>query len=238
MEHRVDVLVAEDGRDNGVVVTVELFDEVTRTVGIVRTVSDLAVAALEAPWQRDVRRCVNRVADECLRRLACAADAELATGDQMSVGVVGQDDDRALGCDRELLGRDRLERIAEHVRVLEPDVREQDDAGAENVRRVEPTTETSASTTATSMPVSAKVANAAAVTISNCVASRSSACARTRATASSKSTLTPFNRIRSPQLATCGEIVEPTASPSESRSCSIVTVAVDFPFVPTTWIAG
>src|SRR5262249_12350663 len=35
-----------------------------------------------------------------------------------------------------------------------------------------------------------------------------------------------------------GEIVDPTESPSDSSSCSIVTVAVDFPFVPTTCIAG
>jgi hypothetical protein len=33
-------------------------------------------------------------------------------------------------------------------------------------------------------------------------------------------------------------MVAPTETPSESRSCSIVIVAVDFPFVPTTWIAG
>ena len=95
-----------------------------------------------------------------------------------------------------------------------------------------------ASTTATSTPASANAASAAAVTISNCVAPSRSAAARTRATAASKSASAPFTRMRSLQPATCGEIVEPTESPSESRSCSIVTVAVDFPFVPTTWIAG
>jgi hypothetical protein len=44
--------------------------------------------------------------------------------------------------------------------------------------------------------------------------------------------------MRSLQPRTWGEIVDPTESPSESKSCSIVTVAVDLPFVPTTWIAG
>ena len=44
-------------------------------------------------------------------------------------------------------------------------------------------------------------------------------------------------RIRSDQPATCGEIVELTDSLSESSNCSMVTVAVDFPFVPT-WTAG
>ena len=48
----------------------------------------------------------------------------------------------------------------------------------------------------------------------------------------------PFSRIRSLHDATCGEIVEPTRSPSASRSCSIVTVAVDFPFVPDDVMAG
>jgi hypothetical protein len=36
----------------------------------------------------------------------------------------------------------------------------------------------------------------------------------------------------------CGEIVEPTERPSARSSASIVSVAVDLPFVPTTWIAG
>ena len=34
------------------------------------------------------------------------------------------------------------------------------------------------------------------------------------------------------------EIVDPTRNRSVSSSCSIVTVAVDLPFVPTTWMAG
>jgi hypothetical protein len=44
--------------------------------------------------------------------------------------------------------------------------------------------------------------------------------------------------MRSSHERTCGDTVAPTRSPSESNSCSIVIVAVDFPFVPTTWIAG
>ena len=44
--------------------------------------------------------------------------------------------------------------------------------------------------------------------------------------------------IRSAHERTCGETVAPTDSPSASRSASIVRVAVDLPFVPTTWIAG
>ena len=95
-----------------------------------------------------------------------------------------------------------------------------------------------ASTTATSTSAAANSASAAAVTISNCVAPTASAAERTRATAPSKSASAPFTRMRSLQPTTCGDSVDPTAKPSESRSCSTVTVAVDLPFVPTTWIAG
>ena len=59
----------------------------------------------------------------------------------MGVRVVGEDDDRALLRDGELLARDGLDGVAEHVRVVEPDVREQHDASAEDVRRVEPAPE-------------------------------------------------------------------------------------------------
>ena len=41
----------------------------------------------------------------------------------------------------ELLGRDLLDRVAEHVGVLEPDVREQDDARADDVRGIVPAAE-------------------------------------------------------------------------------------------------
>ena len=74
--------------------------------------------------------------------------------------------------------------------------------------------------------------------VSNCVAPCASASGRTRAIASSKSASAPSTVIRSAHERTCGETVAPTESPSPSRSASIVRVAVDFPFVPTTWIAG
>ncbi len=49
---------------------------------------------------------------------------------------VGKDDDRVRRRDGELLVRDRLERVAEHVRVVEPDVRQEHDARSKDVRRV------------------------------------------------------------------------------------------------------
>ena len=95
-----------------------------------------------------------------------------------------------------------------------------------------------ASTTATSTPASAKAASAAAVSDSNWVAPISSAAARTRPSAVSMSTSCPSTLIRSAKEWMCGEIVAPVERPSASSSCSIVRVAVDLPFVPTTWMAG
>jgi hypothetical protein len=95
-----------------------------------------------------------------------------------------------------------------------------------------------ASTTATSISRAANSANAAAIRVSNCVASCDSASGRTRSIAASKSASAPSTVIRSAHERTCGETVAPTDRPSASRYASIVRVAVDFPFVPTTWIAG
>ena len=74
--------------------------------------------------------------------------------------------------------------------------------------------------------------------VSNCVAPTRSAAGRMRASAAGRSAGRPSILIRSLHDRTCGESVAPTESPSPSSSCSIVTVAVDFPFVPTTWTAG
>ena len=120
------------------VVAVELLDEVTRTVGIVRAVPDLALAPLEAAGERDVRRRGDRVSDERLGRLACAADPDLAAGERDAANVSsGRTTIASVGATASFSRRDRLERVAEDVRVLEPDVREEDDARAEDVRRVE-----------------------------------------------------------------------------------------------------
>ena len=93
-KHRVDVLVGEDRGDDREVVAVELFDEVPRTVGIVRTVPDLARASLEPARKRRLDRGRDRVADERLGSLARAAEHDLAARDEVRVRVVRQDDDR------------------------------------------------------------------------------------------------------------------------------------------------
>ncbi len=73
---------------------------------------------------------------------------------------------------------------------------------------------------------------------SNCVAPRATARGLTPAAARSKSASTPPMRIRSLHERTCGETYAPTVSPASASSASVIRVVVDFPFVPTTWIAG
>ena len=137
----------------------------------------------------------------------------------------------------ELLRRDLLDRLAENVRVLEPDARQQHDLRAQHVRRVVPPAETRLDDRDVDL-AAANAVSAAAVIVSNWVAATSSAAGRTRASASSRSAERPPIRMRSSHERTCGDTVDPTERPSPSSNCSIVTVAVDFPFVPTTWMAG
>ena len=90
-----------------------------------------------------------------------------------------------------------------------------------------------ASIAAASTPCAANSASAAAVSASNCVAPTRSAAARTRPTARSKPSASVSSRSSQPD--TCGDVYAPTRSPSPRSSAAIVRVAVDFPFVPTTW---
>ena len=101
--------------------------------------------------------------------------------------------------------RDRLARVAEHVHVVERDVREDDDARVEDVRRVVPSAEARPRRPRRRRPSSAKSTSAAAVSTSNCVAPSDSAAGRTAAIAASKSASSPSTRIRSLQPRTCGE---------------------------------
>ena len=122
--------------------------------------------------------------------------------------------------------------------MLEPDVREEHDPGSEHVRRVVAPAEAGLDNGNVDPGVRERDERSRRDDLELRRAQRLGGRARMRATVGSKSASSPSSRIRSLQAATCGEIVEPTRSPSESRSCSIVIVAVDLPFVPTTWIAG
>ena len=131
-----------------------------------------------------------------------------------------------------------LDGVSEHVGVLEPDVRQQDDPGAENVRRIEPAAETGL--------------DDGDVDVAHRRTRRARPQSRSR-TASRRGARPPVARARRPPRSrpprrSAGSARSssrraarsscPTESPSERRSCSMVTAAVDFPFVPTTWIAG
>ena len=132
---------------------------------------------------------------------------------------------------------DLLDRVAEDVGVLEGDVRQEDDARAQDVRRVEPAAE--------------------ARFHDGDVDPR----ARERGQRGSGDDLElrrvePFGGrphlrdgvlevdllpVHADPLAPARDVrgvVAPTLDPSARRSCSIAIVAVDLPFVPTTWIAG
>jgi hypothetical protein len=217
-EHRVRVLVRQDRDDQRVVVRWKPFDEVARTVGIVRTVSDLAFPPLEPSRERDVRIGRDRVTDERLRGLARLAESDVETGTRCLTCRPGGR--RSPRPDRELFAA-IASTVSPRTSVCSSPT------FVSRTTRVRSTFVASyrppspASTTATSTPASAKEARAAAVTISNWVACRRSAVGRTSATASSKSASAPFSRIRSPQPAMCGEMVEPTESPSERSSCSM-----------------
>ena len=79
--------------------------------------------------------------DECICSMQCAANSNRATRDEGGKRVVGKYDDAALRGDGQLLACDLLDGVAEHIGVLEPHAREQDDARAQDVRRVEPPAE-------------------------------------------------------------------------------------------------
>ena len=153
--------------------------------------------------------------------------------------VVRQDHYRVVSMDNsELLRRDLLDRLAEDVGVLEPDVRQQDDPGAEDVRRVVAAAEAGLD----DGDVDLRVGERGQRGSGDRLELRRADLLRRR----------PDARAAPPRGRPGGRragSARPTsarAARSSSRrralrassSCSIVTVAVDFPFVPTTWTAG
>ena len=116
--------------------------------------------------------------------------------------------------------------------MLEPDVRQQDDARVEHVRRVEATAETGLDRRNLDT-ASGEVGESSRRQQLELRRVREPRPRRGRApTAASK----PAGSVssRSHQPATCGDVYAPVRRPSAARSAAIVRVAVDFPFVPTT----
>src|SRR5215207_7217435 len=225
LEDPVHVFVAKDRRDDRVAPRGEARQRPVHAVRVVRTVPDLKVGAtLEPAWQLDVHLPGGTRPKEGTCGFPRAPEQHLRAGDEVGELGVGQNDDRVVAGDGELLAGDLFSGFAEHFYVIQPDVREQDDAGVDHVCRV--------------MASAANSANAAAVSTSNCVAPAAAAAFRTRPIARSKSASSPPARIRSLQPRTCGERYAPTFRPAAARCASIVLVAVDLPLVPTTWIEG
>ena len=103
-------------------------------------VPDLVAASFEPAGKRDLDVALDGSAEEGGGRLAGAAEDDVRAGEVREL-LVGQHGDPPLPDDGELLRRDLLPGVAEHVGVLEPDVGQQDDSAAENVGRVEPAAE-------------------------------------------------------------------------------------------------
>ena len=103
-----------------------------------RAVTDLARPPLEPARERDGDRIGSTGwPTKRLGRLPRAAEHDPAARHERHERVVRQDDYRVVSMDNsELLRRDLLDRVAENVGVLEPDVGQQHDAGAQHVRRV------------------------------------------------------------------------------------------------------
>ena len=174
------------------------------------------------------------MADERLRRLPGATVDDRPTRDERRQCVVRQDHYGFVRMDNsELLRRDRLDRLAEDVGVLQPDVRQQNDAGAQDVRRVVAPPEPGLDDRNVDLGVGERGERGSGDRLELC-RPHSSAAGRTRRSAAESRPRCPPSRMRSAHERTWGETVAPTPSPSARSSCSIVTVAVDLPFVPTT----
>ena len=198
-------------------------------------VPDLLAAPLEPAGKRNHDLAVDRPAEEGRRGLARAADDDVRAREVREL-LVREHRDRPLLHDRQLLGRDLRPRLPEHVGVLEADVREQDDVAAEDVRRVEAAAEPGLDDGDVDVTHRELGERRGAERLELRRFLRLGL-GRTRATAASKSASSPSTVIRSDQERTCGD-GRADGEPLASRSASIVRVAVDLPFVPTTWIAG
>ena len=152
---------------------------------------------------------------------------------------LAEDDGAAGADDGELLGGDRLPRLAEDLGVVERDVRQHDDADAvEHVRRVVASAEPRLDRRRLDGRVGEREerrGGRAPRTASRRSAPRA---AGLRSSGASSSASAPFTRTRSDQTRTCGERNAPVRSPRASSSASTIRVVVDLPFVPTTWTAG
>ena len=187
------------------------------------------------PGRDDLDRGVERMAHERLCRLPGATDDDPATRHERCERVVRQDNYSVVIMDNsELLDRNLLHRLAEHIGVLEPHVRQQDDPRAQHVRRIVAPAETRFHDRCIDPRVGERGQRRSGDRLE---LRRADTAPLPAGRAAAQPAGRPDGRragsARS-QERTCGEIVAPTESPSPRSSCSTVTVAVDLPFVPTT----
>ena len=89
--------------------------------------------ALEPAGELRDYGCVELMADECLRRFPSTAKHDRSAGTRPE-RVVRQDNYRVFIMDNsKFFGSNLLDRLAEHVGVLEPDVGEKNDARVDHV---------------------------------------------------------------------------------------------------------
>jgi len=105
-------------------------------LGRMGAVAHLSVPDLEPSGERGVRQ-FDRPAEECFSCFARASHAHVVTAQKIGKLAVGQHDDRPRPRDGELLRGDLLAALAEDLGVLERDVRQEDDARVDHIRRVE-----------------------------------------------------------------------------------------------------
>ena len=138
--------------------------------------------------------------------------------------------------DGELLGCDRLARVAEHLGVLERDVRQHHDRRVEDVRRVEAAAEAGLDDGGVDLPRGELGERGGRQHLELRRARGVRPHARERAPRGRRRA--PSTWIRSDQPRTCGEMYAPTRSPSARSSAAVISVVDVLPFVPTTWIDG
>ena len=107
---------------------------------------DVFADHVEATGERDLDVALERPAEERFRGgpARVVGDDDLARFARASPRLplrLAEDDCGSGRDDRELLRGDRLPRVAEHIGVIERDVRQHDDTGAEDVGRVMPPAE-------------------------------------------------------------------------------------------------
>ena len=138
--------------------------------------------------------------------------------------------------DRELLGGDRLARVAEHVGVLERDVRQHDDPRVEHVRRVVPAAEAGLDDGDVDLARGELGERGGRQHLELRRARRVRPDARERRLEVGVARRRPGSAP--PSRARAARCRRRRAALRRASSAAVISVVDVLPFVPTTWIAG